>query len=67
LSLTTISARSGQPRCTTLAYFPGGDDAWLIAASAGGTATHPVWLFNLARHPAQAWIELGHRKLEANQ
>ena len=64
LSLTTIGARSGQPRRTTVAYFPDGDDAWLVVASAGGTATHPAWLFNLARHPDQVWVELGHRKLK---
>jgi deazaflavin-dependent oxidoreductase (nitroreductase family) len=64
LALTAIGVRSGQPRRTTVAYFPDGSNAWLIVASAGGAATHPAWLFNLAKHPDQAWVELGHRKLK---
>jgi deazaflavin-dependent oxidoreductase (nitroreductase family) len=63
LSLTTVGARSGQSRQATVAYFPDGPDAWLIVASAGGAATHPAWLFNLARNPDRVWIEVGNRKL----
>ena len=64
LSLTTLGARSGQPRRATVACFAEGDDAWLIVASAGGTATHPAWFFNLAKRPDQAWVEVGRRTLK---
>jgi deazaflavin-dependent oxidoreductase (nitroreductase family) len=63
LSLTTVGARSGQTRRNNVAYFDDGDDAWLVVGSAGGAATHPAWVFNLARHPDQVWIEIGQRKV----
>src|SRR5215208_919585 len=50
-SLTTLGARSGQRRTSTVAYFPEGNNAWLIVASKGGAASHPDWFFNLAKHP----------------
>jgi deazaflavin-dependent oxidoreductase (nitroreductase family) len=64
VSLTTTGARSGEPRRATVAYFDEDDRNWLIVASGGGTATHPAWLFNLAKHPDQVWIEIGRRKLK---
>ena len=64
LMLTSLGARSGQPRRHTLGYFPDGDNAWLIVGSAGGSATHPAWAYNLAKHPDQVWIEIGQRKLK---
>jgi deazaflavin-dependent oxidoreductase (nitroreductase family) len=64
LLLTTTGARSGQPRQSTVMYFDEGPQTWLITATAGGTATHPAWLYNLARHPDQVWVEMGHRKLK---
>jgi deazaflavin-dependent oxidoreductase (nitroreductase family) len=64
LRLTTVGARSGQERHTVLTYFPDGAKAWLIVGSAGGAIAHPAWLFNMARHPDQVWIELGSRKLK---
>jgi deazaflavin-dependent oxidoreductase (nitroreductase family) len=64
LMLTTIGARSGQPRRNTLGYFAGGDNTWIIVGSAGGSARHPGWIFNLAKHPDQVWIEIGDRKLK---
>lgn len=63
LMLTTVGARSGEQRRSTLAYFPDGPDAWFIIGSAGGAAKHPAWMYNLARHPDQVWIELGNRKI----
>ncbi len=59
LYLTTTGAKSGQQRQSTLARFADGDDAWLIVASAGGSARHPAWYHNIAAHPDQVWIEFG--------
>jgi F420H(2)-dependent quinone reductase len=38
LYLTTIGAKTGQRRQTAVARFPDGDDAWLVVASAAGSA-----------------------------
>jgi deazaflavin-dependent oxidoreductase (nitroreductase family) len=65
LRLNTIGARSGQPRQATLGYFADGDNAWLIVGSAGGSAKHPTWLYNLAKHPDRVSIEIGTRKIKA--
>ncbi len=63
LFLTTIGRTSGRQRETPLAWFADGDDAWLIVASAGGSANNPDWYLNLAAHPEKAWIELADRRL----
>lgn len=65
LYLTTIGARSGQPRTCTVMAFPEADDAWLIVASRSGTADHPSWYYNLARHPDRVNIEVQGRKTTA--
>jgi len=39
-------------------YFPDGDNAWLVVGSAGGAAAHPAWIYNLAKHPDQVWIQI---------
>jgi deazaflavin-dependent oxidoreductase (nitroreductase family) len=64
LMLTTIGARTGQPRRSVLGYFtdPAEPDTWIIVASAAGAARHPAWYFNLAKHPDQVWIEVGKTK-----
>jgi deazaflavin-dependent oxidoreductase (nitroreductase family) len=63
LVLTTVGARSGERRSSTLGYFPDGDNGWIIIASAAGAAKNPAWLFNMAKHPDQVWIQLGDRNL----
>jgi deazaflavin-dependent oxidoreductase (nitroreductase family) len=63
LMLTTVGARSGQQRRCTLGYFPDGDNGWLIIGSAGGAAKNPAWMYNLARHPDQVWVDIGNRKV----
>jgi deazaflavin-dependent oxidoreductase (nitroreductase family) len=63
LYLTTIGAKTGQKRQTTVARFPDGQDAWLVVASAAGSAHHPAWYYNIAAHPDQVWIEFGGRQL----
>jgi deazaflavin-dependent oxidoreductase (nitroreductase family) len=62
LYLRTIGAKSGQPRNAVVMAFPEGDDSWLIVASRGGTADHPSWFYNLAKHPDQVEVEVGGRK-----
>src|SRR6266571_3188928 len=59
LYLTTVGAKTGQKRQSAVARFPDGEDAWLVVASAGGSAQHPAWYHNIAAHPDQVWIELG--------
>lgn len=64
LFLTTIGKRTGERREHPVAWFPDGDDAWLIVASAAGSAHNPAWYHNIAAHPDQVWIELPGRKLQ---
>jgi deazaflavin-dependent oxidoreductase (nitroreductase family) len=64
LYLTTMGAKSGQKRQSTVARFPDGDDAWLVVASASGSAHHPAWYHNIAAHPDQVWVEVGGRELQ---
>ena len=63
LALTTIGKKSGEPRSTPVAWFPAGDDAWLIAASANGGAKNPAWYYNIAANPDRVTIELGGKKI----
>src|SRR4051812_50187385 len=58
LYLTTVGAKSGQPRTAVVMPFPEGDDAWLIVASANGAARPPAWLHNLAAHPDRGATQL---------
>jgi deazaflavin-dependent oxidoreductase (nitroreductase family) len=64
IELTTVGARSGQPRRRTLAYFADENGTPVIVGSAGGAARHPAWIYNLAKHPDQVWVELGGQKLK---
>ena len=63
LYLTTVGAKTGQKRQVAVTRVADGDDAWLVVASAGGSAHHPGWYHNLAAHPDQVWIEFGGREL----
>ena len=64
LYLTTVGAKSGQKRQSTVARFQDGEDAWLVVASAGGAAHHPAWYHNIAAHPDQIWIEFGGKQIK---
>jgi deazaflavin-dependent oxidoreductase (nitroreductase family) len=44
-------ARSGAARVSPVAAIRAADDAWLVAASAGGSDSHPAWYHNLLAHP----------------
>lgn len=57
LILNTVGRRSGKPRQTPLAWFPDGEDSWLLVGSGGGSR-HPDWHANLTAHPDQTSIEL---------
>jgi F420H(2)-dependent quinone reductase len=50
LYLTTVGAKTGQKRRSTVARLPDGEEAWLVVASAGGSARHPAWYHNIAAH-----------------
>ena len=63
LYLSTVGAKTGERRQTPVAWFPDGDDAWLIVASNAGAARHPGWYHNIAAHPDQVSIEVGGRTL----
>jgi deazaflavin-dependent oxidoreductase (nitroreductase family) len=64
LYLTTVGAKSGQKRQSTVARFADGEDAWLVVASAGGATNNPAWYHNIAAHPDQVWIEFGGKQLK---
>jgi len=66
LYLTTVGAKTGQKRQSTVSRFADGEDAWLVVASAGGSAHHPAWYHNIAAHPEQVWIEFGGRTMRVN-
>jgi deazaflavin-dependent oxidoreductase (nitroreductase family) len=57
LFLTTIGTATGARRMTPVAWFPDGQDAWLIVASAAGAVSNPQWYRNIAARPDQVWIE----------
>jgi deazaflavin-dependent oxidoreductase (nitroreductase family) len=63
LFLTTVGHRTESRRETPVAWFPDGENAWLIVASNGGAARHPKWYRNILAHPDQVWIELPDRKV----
>jgi deazaflavin-dependent oxidoreductase (nitroreductase family) len=61
--LTTIGARTGQPRITPLNFSNDGDRL-VVIASKGGSATHPGWYLNLLAEP-EVTIELGSETFRA--
>lgn len=50
LLLTTIGAKSGEPRTTPLAYVADGTN-YIISAGNGGRDMHPGWFHNLLANP----------------
>ena len=57
LLLITIGRKSGLERIKALMYLTHGD-AYVVAASALGQATHPAWWLNLLADP-NAEVEIG--------
>jgi deazaflavin-dependent oxidoreductase (nitroreductase family) len=60
LILTTVGARSRQPRETPLAYTRDGEN-YVVIASKGGAPTHPAWYHNLLATPTVTVEVLGER------
>ena len=63
LLLSTIGARSGQPRTNPVMYLPD-RDRWVVFASKGGAPTNPDWFHNLRANP-NVTVELGSETLKA--
>ncbi|MCU1550147.1 MAG: putative enzyme [Glaciihabitans sp.] len=57
LLLTTKGRKSGEWRRTCLIGSAYGDE-FLIVASLGGAAKHPVWYLNLVANP-RVWLQVG--------
>jgi deazaflavin-dependent oxidoreductase (nitroreductase family) len=63
LLLTTIGARSGQPRTRPLAYNLDSDRIIIVAGN-GGAPTNPDWYHNILAHPIVT-VEIGHERFQA--
>jgi deazaflavin-dependent oxidoreductase (nitroreductase family) len=59
LYLTTVGAKSGEKRQSTVSRFTDSERSWLVIASSGGSARHPSWYHNIAAHPDQVQAEVG--------
>lgn len=62
LLLTSLGARSGEPRLVPLVYTKDGD-RFVIIASKAGLPSNPDWYHNLVKNP-EASIEVGEQKLD---
>jgi len=62
LLLTSIGAKSGQPRTNPVAYVSDGDHLAIIASKAGAP-TNPDWYHNLLANP-QATVEVGNERFQ---
>ncbi len=60
--LTTIGAKTGQPRIAPLMLVTDGERI-LAVASKGGYPQHPDWYLNLLAHP-EVTVEVGSEKFE---
>src|ERR1700736_2992338 len=60
LILTTVGARSEQPRENPLVYTRDGE-RYVVIASKGGAPTHPSWYHNLVANPHVTLEVLGER------
>jgi deazaflavin-dependent oxidoreductase (nitroreductase family) len=50
LTITTLGAKTGQPRTIPLLSIPDGD-GFILIASNFGQSHHPAWYYNLRAHP----------------
>ena len=62
--LTTRGATSGELRTSPVMSFPDGESAWLVVASFAGSARHPAWFINMARHPNEVWLDVDRRRVK---
>ena len=63
LILTTIGARTGEPRETVVTFSRDGD-RYVIAASQSGAPTNPAWFHNLVAH-AEVVVEVEMERFNA--
>lgn len=63
LLLTTMGAKSGEPRTRPLAYLPEGGRIYVFAGNRGGP-TDPAWYRNLLAHP-DVMVEIGAEQFAA--
>ena len=63
LVLSSIGARSGDPRRAILTFSRDGGD-YVVAGTASGAPTDPAWVSNLLHHPEVA-IEAENRRFQA--
>ena len=63
LLLTTVGAKTGEPRIAVLAYSVDDGDYFVIA-SKGGSPDHPGWYHNLIKNP-RVTVEVHDQKFEA--
>jgi deazaflavin-dependent oxidoreductase (nitroreductase family) len=63
LLLTTVGAKSGQPRTLPLGYTTDGDRI-VVNASRGGGRYNPDWFHNLVANPIVT-VEIGTEKFQA--
>jgi deazaflavin-dependent oxidoreductase (nitroreductase family) len=67
IELTTVGARSGEPRPVTLYAFPD-DDSLVVVGSLGGSARNPAWVHNLRANPvASVTAEALTREMRARE
>jgi deazaflavin-dependent oxidoreductase (nitroreductase family) len=67
LLLTTTGRKSGRPRTQPLAYTRTGD-GYVVIASKGGAAQHPLWYLNLRANPlAEVTVGRETRKVRARE
>jgi len=64
LLLTSVGAKSGEPRTTPVMYLPDGE-RMVIFASKAGAPTNPAWYHNLLANPA-ATVEVGTETVEVD-
>ncbi|MFK0247574.1 nitroreductase family deazaflavin-dependent oxidoreductase [Amycolatopsis azurea] len=63
LLLTTVGAKSGEPRTSPLAFMEE-DGKYVVAASYAGSDKNPAWYHNIVANP-KVTIEVGTEKFEA--
>ena len=63
----TVGAKTGTPRQTIVASFPeiaASPSSWVVVASNAGSARHPAWFLNMAKHPDQVWVMSDKRRIK---
>ncbi len=63
LIVTTVGAKSGQPRTTVLTYARDGDD-YVVVASKGGAPRNPAWYHNIVA-AGEVGVQVGTRRFQA--